>query len=96
MSNFNDRLKVETNVNGEIIDHREGFQQREYFRGHETKSESIMEPMGNMNGTGELLKKPQSKVTQKSRVRKKTTQTDDAKLLKAQEKDLKDRNFKTK
>ena len=96
MSNFNHRLKVDTNVNGEIIDHREGFAQREYFRGHETKSEPIMEPMGNMNGTGELLKKPQTKVTQKTRTRKKTTDSQDLKLQEANKQDLKDRNLKTK
>ena len=93
MSNFNYRLKVDTNVNGEIIDHREGFSQKEYFRGHEKKSEPIMEPLGPMNGTGQLLKKPQSQIKQKTRTRRKKT-TDDAAIEAANTKDLKTRNLK--
>ena len=95
MSNFNYRLQVDTNVNGEIIDHREGFAQREYFRGHEKKGEPVMQPMGNMNCTGQLLKKPKTEIKHKTRTRrKKTTASQDLKLQEAKNQDLKDRHLK--
>ena len=88
--NFNHRLKVETNMQGEIIDHREGFAQREYFRNMQDQ------PQANEGGGFPPMKsvtqppKPKGGVKKVSR---KKTQQDEA-IDKAVEKDLKSRNLK--
>ena len=48
--NFHHRLTVETNMQGELIDHRDGFSQREYFRDRaqlkeEAEKRAAMHPM---------------------------------------------------
>lgn len=83
MSNFNYRLKVETNVQGEIIDHREGFAQKEYFRNMQDgqKPEKDSEPKGFPPMEGVVMPP-----------RKKSK--DEIKLEEANKKDLSERNIK--
>ena len=80
--NFTTRLKVETNVQGEIIDHREGFQQQEYFRNMQNKPEPEEEPAKGFPPMKNVVKAP----------RKKTKA--EQKLEEANTKDLKQRNIK--
>ena len=81
MTNFNNRLKVETNMQGEVIDHREGFSQHEYFRNMQNKPEEE-EPAKGFPPMKGVVKAP----------RKKTK--DEQKLEEANKKDLKTRNIK--
>ena len=88
--NFNHRLKVETNVNGVVKDHREGFTQQEYFKNMQDK------PQAN-DGRGfppmkSVTEAPKPKAGTKQRTRKKTTA--DEQVEKANTKDLKNRNLK--
>lgn len=84
--NFNNRFKVETAYPDGTIDHRKDFQQKEYFRGHETQQEPVMQPMGNMKG---VVNAPKAKGGIKSpRKRKTTTPQQDADLKDAANKDL--------
>ena len=82
MTNFNDRLKVETTFGkNDVRDHREGFSQREYFRNMQNKPEEEESPKGFPPMKG-VVKAP----------RKKTK--NDKKLEEANKKDLKNRNLK--
>ena len=79
--NFTTRLKVETNVQGEVIDHRDGFSQQEYFRNMQNKPEVEEEPAKGFPPMKSVVKAP----------RKKTKKELD--LEKANTKDLKNRNI---
>ena len=82
--NFNTRLKVETNVQGEVIDHREGFSQKEYFRNMQNQPEPEVkeEPAKGFPPMKGVVRAP----------RKKTKA--EQKLEEANKKDLKTRNIK--
>ena len=89
--NFTSRLKVETNIDGVIKDHRDGFSQREYFR---TETKVYETPEG--AALGDIQRGERSKVTPpkpQPKRRKKKTDTDAA-LEAANKKDLKSRNLK--
>ena len=91
--NFNHRLKVQTNMGSEgIVDHREGFSQREYHRGtpgvYETPDGAALGDIQRGERSKVAPPKPQPK-------RRKKTETDDAALEAANKKDLKSRNLKS-
>ena len=93
--NFNHRFKVETNMNGEIVDHRDGWAQREYKRGtpgvYEPPEGSELGPIKR----GERMKPEKPKPNPVKRATRKTkTKTDDAALDAANTKDLKTKNLK--
>ena len=80
--NFNTRLRVETTYGpGVVKDHREGFQQQQYFRNMQDEQKPKDEPKGFPPMKG-VVKAP----------RKKTKAELD--LQKANSKDLKQRNIK--
>jgi len=89
--NFNHRLTVETNMQGEVMDHREGFSQREYFRN------SQKEPQDTEGGGFQ----PMKSVTQPSKPKggtkqvrqRKKTKSDEA-VEAANQQDIKKRNLK--
>ena len=80
--NFNTRLKVETNVQGEVIDHRDGFSQKEYFRNMQNKPEVEEEPAKGFPPMKGVVKAPKKKTKEQ------------VKLEQANQKDLKSRNLK--
>ena len=80
--NFNTRLKVETNVQGEVIDHRQGFSQKEYFRNMQNKPEVEEAPAKGFPPMKGVVKAPKKKTKQ------------EIELEKANTKDLKTRNIK--
>jgi hypothetical protein len=82
-------LNVETNLNGEVKDHRDGFQQEQYRRGMSKTFESV--PDGPKDkGPGEMKTRPIQKPQPK---RSKKTKTDDDALKRANQKDLSNRNI---
>lgn len=94
--NFNNRLKVETNMGSEgVIDHREGFSQREYNRG----LNGVYEPPEGAGlptvKRGERKKiKPSTPAKGRAKPRSQKKQTDaDSKLEAAVKNDLKNRGL---
>ena len=87
--NFTSRLRVETNIQGEIMDHRKGFAQREYRRNLQDQ------PQANHGGGFPPMKSvteaPKPKGGTKQVSRKKTKQDEDIEA--ANKKDLKKRNL---
>lgn len=87
--NFTSRLRVETNIQGEITDHRKGFAQREYRRNLQDQ------PQANYGGGFPSMKSvteaPKPKGGTKQVSRKKTKQDEDIEA--ANKKDLKKRNL---
>ena len=93
--NFNHKLKVETNMGKEgVVDHREGWQQKEYhrFNGgvYETPEGATPGPVKRGERTKAAKPQPQPKK------RAKPKQANDAALKAAVEKDIKSRNLPIK
>ena len=88
--NFNHRLKVETNMQGEVMDHRKGFAQREYFRNMQDQPQT--NEGGGFPPMKSVTEAPKPKGGTK-RVSRKKTSTDTA-VEAANEKDLRTRNLK--
>lgn len=85
-------LKVETNVDGEVKDHRDGFAQEQYRRGMSKTFESVPEGPEE-KGPGEMKTRPIQKPQPKRSKKKPLPKTDDAALKRANNKDLSNRNI---
>ena len=92
--NFNNRFKVETNLGGEVVDHREGFQQQEYRKNMQDSPQPEEGPEGFpvMVGTVQAPKKKPGTKQVKHGARKLTSA--EQKLQNESTKDLKKRGIK--
>ena len=92
--NFNNRFKVETNMNGEIVDHRTDFQQEQYRHNMQDNPQPVEGPNGFpvMLGTVQAPKKKPGTKQVKHGSRKLTSA--EQKLQNESTKDLKNRGIK--
>lgn len=89
--NFNNRFKVETNLAGDVVDHRDEFQQLEYRKNMQDNPPHLKETSEGFPVMAGTVQAPKKKPTTKqvkhgSRV--------DQKLKEANSKDLQNRNLK--
>jgi hypothetical protein len=83
-------LKVETNLDGEVTDHRDGFCQEQYRKGMSGTFQSVPEGP-TPKGPNTMATRP---VTPKRKASKKpSSKTDDKALQEANKKDLKRKNI---
>ena len=92
--NFNNRFIVETNLAGEVVDHRDGFQQQEYRKNMQDKPQPVEGPEGFPVMVG-AVKAPQKKAgTKQVKHGSRKASPTEQKIQDASTNDLKKRGIK--